>query len=427
MAFKTKEEWSAAVDAYKKKHGTSRGFQKGKLQYIDADGKAWSYAAGTRGGPGHPRSASSTANYSGRRASMEVDQTLGATNNNEANRIFNQAGRNAGVEKGVHQMHHMRTLNQFEPLLAGLEGDDLEEALVWFQNEGFDLGNLEGNLKKQFTNTKAGGTTVSDTHQGKGSIHEWMRKHRLEPNTIQKEYKQIADMFKGKSLNERLPMYVNYLEYVQGAVQEKLEVPTAYDWINNTRKQVGTIPSGPRAGQRLPVNRATLADSIIKDLTGPSKLSLKRQALQGLSNLPKVPKWARVGSVLTTAGVIGDASQAAEGTVGVVTKTGKEQTAAGLNLASGALGLASLAAPPLTAAAIGTGIVGMLADNRIERDKRKDRDTDIKAGRIQLAHQDPYSTTITAPKPSTLDKIKQNPGNEAKYVLGQLRDFILGI
>ena len=280
--FNSKKEWADAVNAYKAKHGTTRGFQKGKLQYIDSDGKLWSYAAGTRGGPGHPRSASSTDAYTDRRGSMEVDQTLGAADNNEAKQIFNKAGRNAGVEKGVHQMHHMRTLNQFEPLLAGLEGDDLEEALVWFQNEGFDLGNLEGNLKKQFNNAEAGGTTVPDTHQGKGSIHEWMRKHRLEPNTRQKEYKQIAAMFKGKSLNERLPMYVNYLEYVQGAIQEKLEVPTAYDWINNTRKQVGTIPSGPRAGQRMPVNRVTLGNAIIDDIVntgGNIKFNMSPQKL----------------------------------------------------------------------------------------------------------------------------------------------------
>ena len=163
-----------------------------------------------------------------------------------------------------------------------------------------------------------------------------------------------------------------------------------------------------------------------KQINAISKLSLRRQALQGLSNIPKVPKWARVGGVLTAAGVIGDASQAAEGGVGVATKTGKEQTAAGLNLASGVLGLASLAAPPLTAAAAVVGGVGMLADNRIERDKRRERDTDIKAGRIQPSRPDPYSTTITAPKPTTLDKIIQNPGNEAKFALGKLRDFVLG-
>ena len=295
--FNSKKEWADAVNAYKAKHGTTRGFQKGKLQYIDSDGKLWSYAAGTRGGPGHPRSASSTDAYTDRRGSMEVDQTLGAADNNEAKQIFNKAGRNAGVEKGVHQMHHMRTLNQFEPLLAGLEGDDLEEALVWFQNEGFDLGNLEGNLKKQFNNAEAGGTTVPDTHQGKGSIHEWMRKHRLEPNTRQKEYKQIAAMFKGKSLNERLPMYVNYLEYVQGAVQEKLEVPTAYDWINNTRKQVGTIPSGPRAGQRMPVNRATLADAIINDIR-------ETKVTGGVAKFVKNPAVRRVAALAPFVGTV---------------------------------------------------------------------------------------------------------------------------
>ena len=151
MEFKTKEEWVAAVNAYKAKHGTTRGFHKGpgKNQFVDSNGVAWDYKAGSKGGPGGARQASSTDAYTTRRLEMEVDQTLGAADNNEANRVFNQAGRNAGVEKGVHQMHHMRTLNQFEPLLAGLDDAELEEALLWFQSEGFDLGNLEGNLKKQ--------------------------------------------------------------------------------------------------------------------------------------------------------------------------------------------------------------------------------------------------------------------------------------
>lgn len=320
MEFKTKEEWVAAVNAYKAKHGTTRGFHKGpgKNQFVDSNGVTWDYKAGSNGGPGGSRRASSTDAYTTRRLEMEVDQTLGAADNNEATKVFNQAAVNAGAEKGVDQMHHMRTLNQFEPLLAGLNDAELEEALLWFQSEGFDLGNLEGNLKKQFTNAKAGGTTVSNTHQGTGSIHEWMRKHRLEPNTKQKEYKQLADMFKGKSLNERLPMYVNYLEYVQGAVQEKLEVPTAYDWINDTRKGVGTIPSGPRAGQRLPVNRATLADKIINDI--------RTSTSNGVVKLFKNPAVRRVATVLPIAGTLLGA-----GTVEVNAASRDEEIAANPN------------------------------------------------------------------------------------------------
>jgi hypothetical protein len=139
-----------------------------------------------------------------------------------------------------------------------LNEEETIEALKWFESEGFPLGNLEGNLKKMYMNSKAGGSDIADTHQGKGSIHEYMRTHRMEPDTKQKEYKQIAKLFEGKSLNERLPMYTNYLRYVQGDLQEKLQVPTDYTTLDTRESSTGKIQSGPRAGERMPTNRSTL-------------------------------------------------------------------------------------------------------------------------------------------------------------------------
>jgi hypothetical protein len=128
------------------------------------------------------------------------------------------------------------------------------------------------------------------------------------------------------------------------------------------------------------------------------------------------PGIGKVGVALTAVGALSDAAAATTGTYGAVTKTGKEQTAAGLNAASGVLGLASLAVPPLAGAAAALGGVGMLAENRIERDKRRERDTDIKAGRIQPKRPDPYTTTITKREPSTLKKITSDPLNELEYL-----------
>lgn len=138
-------------------------------------------------------------------------------------------------------------------------------------------------------------------------------------------------------------------------------------------------------------------------------LSFKNGALR------LVPGIGKVGVALTAVGALSDAASATTGTYGAVTKTGKEQTAAGLNAASGVLGLASLAVPPLAGASAALGGVGMLAENRIERDKRRERDTDIKAGRIQPKRPDPYTTTITKREPSTLEKIASDPLNEFEY------------
>ena len=139
-----------------------------------------------------------------------------------------------------------------------------------------------------------------------------------------------------------------------------------------------------------------------------------------------VPGIGKVGVALTAVGALSDVASATTGTYGAVTKTGKEQTAAGINAASGILGLASLVAPPLTAASVATGVVGMLAENRIERDKRRERDTDIKAGRIQPKRPDPYTTSITKREPSTLEKITSDPLNELQYAGKQVMNFFGG-
>ena len=136
-----------------------------------------------------------------------------------------------------------------------------------------------------------------------------------------------------------------------------------------------------------------------------------------------VPGIGKAGLVLTAVGALSDAASATTGTYGTVTKTGKEQIAAGLNAASGVLGLASLAVPPLAGASAALGGVGMLAENRIERDKRRERDTDIKAGRIQPKRPDPYQTTITKREPSTLEKIASDPLNEFEYLGKQAFSF----
>jgi hypothetical protein len=146
-------------------------------------------------------------------------------------------------------------------------------------------------------------------------------------------------------------------------------------------------------------------------------LSFKNGALR------LVPGIGKVGVALTAVGALSDAASATTGTYGAVTKTGKEQTAAGLNAASGVLGLASLAVPPLAGASAAFGTVGMLAENRIERDKRRERDTDIKAGRIQPKQPDPYQTTITKREPSTLEKITSDPLNELEYFGKQAFSF----
>ena len=155
--------------------------------------------------------------------------------------------------------------------------------------------------------------------------------------------------------------------------------------------------------------------------------------VQGITRfkIPKLPGYLRAGGLLTAAGLIGDAASASEGIQGVTNETGPKQTSSAMNLTSGVTGLASLAAAPLAIPAAAFGATAALMDNRIERDNRQNRDNDIKDGRIQPKQPDPYTTTITKPEPSTLEKITQDPRNEAEYFAkqawGGLKSFAGGM
>ena len=172
----------------------------------------------------------------------------------------------------------------------------------------------------------------------------------------------------------------------------------------------------------------SLQESAAKAFKTPKLAQLRDDILKAAGKLPTVPKWARVGGVLTVAGVVGDAASANEGVQGLANETGAKQTAAGVNLASGVTGLAALAAPTLAIPSAVFGATSALMDNRIKRDERQERDNDIKAGRIPLSHQDPYSTTITAPKDPIHERGYETIGrvmNLGWNKLGQLRDKLL--
>ena len=169
------------------------------------------------------------------------------------------------------------------------------------------------------------------------------------------------------------------------------------------------------------VSDLDLPSNIIEEVPLTSRLQSVFDFSKSVVKL--APGIGKAGLVLTSVNALSDAAAATTGTYGTVTKTGKEQIASGLNAASGVLGLASLVVPPLAGASAALGGVGMLAENRIERDKRRERDTDIKAGRIQPKRPDPYQTTITKREPSTLEKIASDPLNEFEYLGKQAFSF----
>ena len=56
------------------------------------------------------------------------------------------------------------------------------------------------------------------------------------------------------------------IEWDEESLQCHLEGDIRCDWVDSLQMNIGLIPSGPRARERLPINRRTIGDAIIKGL-----------------------------------------------------------------------------------------------------------------------------------------------------------------
>ena len=234
------------------------------------------------------QSAYETSNTKNRRAKSMEMQSITTDKAGEFEYHTFQDGEKVNADnlgKG-RALHHKRGINQYRPFFEGLDQDQTIELANWFKQEGYPVGNHLDNLIALTENAKVGEslglTSEPILHQGPGSIHNWQADVNVEPLNTHPLYKQLVSEMDGKSVAERIPFIMDYLEKVQDPIETKLGGVGSYEKIRDFQDSVGEIPSGPRAGQRLPVNRATVADSIIKDLTGPSKLGMRRRMIQGL-------------------------------------------------------------------------------------------------------------------------------------------------
>jgi hypothetical protein len=333
-------EWAKAVDAYKygPGNGSTKGFWKyttgedKPVSYTDSKGEVWKYSAGARGGAGSAKSQTAVDTQERNRAQSDAMQSTVNGETWDFETVKRQRAAAGVFTPSVQDLHHMRGLQQMKPFFAGLDEKQSLELVKWFYDEGFPIGNHPGNLIEMYQNQKKGGTNITDTHQGEGSIHRHMRDLRMEPMSSQKEYKMMEEMFQGKSLNERLPMIINYLNGEQKQIQSLLGRPTAYDELDARQQSVGTIESGPRAGERLPLNERTLRDARIRQegerlleqiqsSTTPSRVS-SRTVQRGLKAVPLLG---------TVAGIIGAGQKAiggdVKGAVGDVATMGLSEAA----------------------------------------------------------------------------------------------------
>lgn len=126
------------------------------------------------------------------------------------------------------QEHHKRALAIYAPFFEGLNDQETKELAQWFVDEGAPLGNVEENLE----------ALPEKEHD---AIHDWMKK-----NLMQVDPKDFPS-FKNYSLNERFVPALTFLEQVQPAADEQLElIKSDLAALQDNLKQLDALKKLPR-------------------------------------------------------------------------------------------------------------------------------------------------------------------------------------
>jgi hypothetical protein len=340
--YKTKKEWEAAADKLFADGMSPQEINKTVGTYSGPEGTFTIQQAqkSKRGFTVVDKDKRGKRNQ--KRIDMERSQSMGVGDTVEPPSTTDSKLRNKlGAGKGT-EIHHRISLIQNTPFLDGLSEEDQRKFVTWADSQGWDLGNREGN------------PDILVTKPEHTSEHAWMRENQIEG--ARGPQKRLTERFKGMSLEERKSVFRDYMNYVQGGVDERLaeslgdrafsqkhaaaqarnaKIVEQQTEVARLRSNVGTIQSGPQAGERLPINRRTIGDAIIAEQrgTGPS-LELNNGSLRFKRSQMK----ALAGAGLAGFSALGTAASAAE-TVGrgqIATETGNplDYVQAGLSGAS---------------------------------------------------------------------------------------------
>jgi hypothetical protein len=273
--FKTKKEWEAFVDNGLKSGKTPQEMNSLAGMYDGPEGKYTVQQAkkSKRGWTPVDKNKRNVRNT--KRVEMERIQSMGVGDTEEPRSTTSASLRSElKAGKGM-EIHHRISLIQNTPFFDGLSEVEQREFVTWANKQGWKLGNQPGN--PEIVIPKREHTTN----------HGWLRENGIEGT---KHQKSLIQKIQGMNMDDRKFAFRNYMEYVQGGADEFMldylgpksvssshtdaqrrnqDFLTRDTQAENLRNSVGNIESGPRAGQRLPVNRRTLGDAIIKDLQIP--------------------------------------------------------------------------------------------------------------------------------------------------------------
>jgi hypothetical protein len=247
--------------------------------------------------------------------------------------------------------HHMYSLRTAGDLIQKVPSTIREEGLKMLKDMGYELGNVRRNLISlaEYVHQGRTGKGAELATLGNVVVDKTKTKIAHPRGTGDPLISRTVDWRKIKTPQDFVDAYLPLLQQQAQDVAGALETSAPREQILSEAVEKGTgiknIFSTGRTVEEVATGRKFL--QTVPDVVRESYLTFKNGAL-GLGGLLPLPLLGRVSELIPAAGAVLDTGEAVAGAVETATaETPVERAAGAMKTAGGALGLSSLAFPPL--------------------------------------------------------------------------------
>lgn len=244
--------------------------------------------------------------------------------------------------------HHMYSLRTAGDLIQNVPSTIREEGLKMLKDMGYELGNVRRNLISlaEYVHQGRTGKGAELAALGDVTVDKTKTKIAHPRGTGDRLISKTVDASKIKSAQDFVDAYLPLLQQQSKDVAGALETSAPRERLLSLAVQEGTgikdIFSTARTTEEVATGRKFL--QTVPDVVRESYLMFKNGAAAFLP----IPLMGKVAESLPALGALFDTGEAVAGTVETIKgETAVEKTAGAMKTAGGALGLASLAVPPL--------------------------------------------------------------------------------
>ena len=244
--------------------------------------------------------------------------------------------------------HHMYSLRTAGDLIQNVPSTIREEGLKMLKDMGYELGNVRRNLISlaEYVHQGRTGKGAELAALGDVTVDKTKTKIAHPRGTGDRLISKTVDASKIKSAKDFVDAYLPLLQQQSKDVAGALETSAPRERLLSLAVQEGTgikdIFSTARTTEEVATGRKFL--QTVPDVVRESYLMFKNGAAAFLP----IPLMGKVAESLPALGALFDTGEAVAGTVETIKgETAVEKTAGAMKTAGGALGLASLAVPPL--------------------------------------------------------------------------------